>query len=86
MNITDLVITAMQLLENTGAMAAILLLFLHWFPLAIYRTGTGINVFGLLLFSLLALVATIPLLQTEGFTANLGMVAILLTAVHVGII
>lgn len=83
---TDMIIAFLQLLENIGAMAAILLLFLHWFPLAIYRTATGINFPGLLLFSLLALISAIPLLESEGFTANLSMVAILLTAVHVGII
>ena len=83
---TDMVIALLQLLENIGAMAAILLLFLHWFPLAIYRTTTRINFPGLLLFSLLALIAAIPLLAKESFGANLSMVAILLTAVHVGLI
>lgn len=86
MNLSDLFIATIELLENIGAMATLILLFVHRFPLTMNRVAYGINFSGLFLFSLLALISTIPVLEAKGFTANLSMVVILLAAVHVGFV
>lgn len=85
MNLSDLTITAVQLLENFGAMGMVTLLFLNYCPAAVCRHKYESNFPGFVLFSLLALISVIPVFVTQSFTANLSMIPVILTAVYVGL-
>ncbi|WP_371372602.1 PAS domain S-box protein [Sporomusa aerivorans] len=85
MNLTDLITSVVQLLENLGAMALVLLLFLHHCPAAVSHHKYEANARGFLLFALLGLISLIPVLEIPSFTPNLSMVPVILTSVYVGL-
>lgn len=84
MDLTSMCVTMIQLFENIGAMAAVIIIALLLFPAIVYSKKEDINLSGVAFFSLIAAISFIPTYETHTLPLNLSIIPILLVALHIG--